>query len=196
MVSCGLGFRCLGVSTPCAVPAQRLRRARTAPGLYGVDWVTRRGSIRGPQGVPHFRKVCQKMLSRIFNTGGAVVTVAVLGVLGAQPSSAATLFQPTWGAGSFHASADYVPSAGTLKVGTLCSVGGPANYSYAAIVKTSSGQVNVTMPSYPCDGAWHNSSTYSTSTSGGVAYYLRWYGQSTSGTDGASADSAGARMWR
>ncbi len=136
------------------------------------------------------------MSSRIFKTGSVAVTAALLAVVSAQPSSAATLYSAVWGVGSYHTSADYVPSAGTLKVGTYCNTSGVANYSYSAIVKTSSGMVNVTMPSYPCDSVWHNSSKYSTTASGGTAYYLRWYGQYDSNTDGASAASAGARMWR
>lgn len=141
-------------------------------------------------------KGVSELIRRILNLGAVTAVAASLVTLSAQPSSATTLWTDTWGVGNYHAGPDHVPSAGSILAGTYCNASGAASYSYTSLVKTATQSTVFSMPSYPCDSLWHDSSKYSASTGGGVAYYMRWYGQNSSLSSGYSSNSAGSRAWR
>lgn len=113
----------------------------------------------------------------------------------ASSASATTLFTQGFGAGSYHASSDYIPGAGNIYVGSYCGGGGAATYGYTELRTTSGSHVNSSRSS-ACDGAFHDDSRVMTYASSGVSYYQRWYGQNGSLLTGYSAPSAGVRAFR
>ncbi|MEU1785107.1 hypothetical protein ABZ553_04285 [Streptomyces sparsogenes] len=94
--------------------------------------------------------------------------------------AAATDFWQAWGAGSYHASSDFVPTGGSVHIGGWTCTGGAARSFYVQLVKTSNSTGVFSSYSYAADGADHTDPraiAVSTSTS----YYLRWYGRNNSG---------------
>lgn len=128
------------------------------------------------------------------SVGAVLSAAAVLFISTGTTASATDLFSQGWGSGSYHASTDFVPS-GTVKIGTKCGGGGSARYSYSSLVKTSGSSRVFSSYSYPCDGARHNDGRTATSSSG-VSYYLRWYGQDSYLNNGYSAPSAAVYAYR
>ncbi|MEU9083479.1 hypothetical protein ACFCYI_20285 [Streptomyces sp. NPDC056257] len=119
----------------------------------------------------------------------AAVAAAAAGmfVFAASPASA---FSQSWGSGSYHASADFVPSSGSIRIGGSGCAGGAARSFYTQLVKTNGSSKVFSSYSYAADGQYQTDPRgigVSTST----AYYLRWYGKNNSGGD-ASAPCASA----
>jgi hypothetical protein len=130
---------------------------------------------------------------------GAIGTVCLtVALIASNPwsASATTIFNASWGAGSYHASSDYLPGAGNIYVGGYGGSGGSARYWYTELLKTSGPTHVFSSYSYPADGYWHDDGRLAAYTSGGVAYYQRWYGQDAYLTGGYSAPYAGVRAYR
>ncbi|MFJ6754682.1 MULTISPECIES: hypothetical protein [unclassified Streptomyces] len=119
----------------------------------------------------------------------AAVAAAAVGMF-VFASSPASAFSQSWGSGSYHASGDFVPSSGSIRIGGSGCSGGAARSFYTQLVKTSGSSKVFSSYSYAADGQYQTDPRgigVSTSTS----YYLRWYGKNNSGSD-ASAPCASA----
>lgn len=124
----------------------------------------------------------------------AAVSAASLGVATAGSASATTeLFYQAFQSGSYHASKDFTPSKGAVKLGLSCKPrGSTSEYAYASLVTTAGSNVVYSGYDWPCDGGWHNEyNRVATNAAGGTSYYLRW-----TGIDGYNAPTSGVQAFR
>ncbi|MGW2542100.1 hypothetical protein ACWC5I_14815 [Kitasatospora sp. NPDC001574] len=127
--------------------------------------------------------ISRRSMARTAAVAAAATSVLTLAVT---PASA---FSQSWGSGSYHASGDFVPSSGTIRIGGQGCTGAARTF-YVQLVKTSGSSKVFSSYSYGADGQSHTDPRgigVSTSTS----YYLRWYGKDNGGKD-ASAPCATA----
>ncbi|MFJ5924759.1 hypothetical protein ACIQF6_19375 [Kitasatospora sp. NPDC092948] len=122
-------------------------------------------------------------------TRAAAVTAAATGVL-ALSAAPAAVFSQSWGSGSYHASKDFVPSSGTIRIGGKGCTGGAARSFYVQLVRTRDSSKVFSSYSYGTDGRRHTDPR-GIGVSTGTSYYLRWYGKDNGGND-ASAPCASA----
>ncbi|MFE6835012.1 hypothetical protein ACFVFI_09260 [Streptomyces sp. NPDC057705] len=119
----------------------------------------------------------------------AAVAAAAVGMF-VFASSPASAFSQSWGSGSYHASGDFVPSSGSIRIGGSGCSGGAARSFYTQLVKTSGSSKVFSSYSYAADGQ-HQTDPRGIGVSTSTSYYLRWYGKNNSGGD-ASAPCASA----
>ncbi|MFD5563002.1 hypothetical protein [Kitasatospora griseola] len=119
----------------------------------------------------------------------AAVTAAATGVLtlAAAPAGA---FSQSFGSGSYHASKDFVPTSGTIRIGGKGCTGGAARSFYVQLVRTHNSTKVFSSYSYGADGRGHTDPR-GIGVDTGSSYYLRWYGRDNGGRS-ASAPCAGA----
>ncbi|MGA6159449.1 hypothetical protein ACPEIC_39585 [Stenotrophomonas sp. NPDC087984] len=111
----------------------------------------------------------------VLAAGTAVSALAVTAV----PANATDFWQ-AWGAGSYHASADFVPTGGSIHIGGWTCAGGAARSFYVQLVKTNGSQRVFSSYSYGADGVDHTDPR-GISVSASTSYYLRWYGRDNNG---------------
>jgi len=117
-------------------------------------------------------------------TRAAAVTAAATGVL-ALAAAPAAAFSQSWGEGYYHASADFVPSKGSLRIGGKACTGGAARSFYVQLVRTHDSSKVFSSYSYGADGQRHTDPR-GIGVSTRTAYYLRWYGKDNGGNNAAA----------
>lgn len=121
-------------------------------------------------------------------------SILVAGALGgslalAAPASASTTASQTWdSSASYRASKDFVATSSEFVFGGTACSGGSASKYYVQLVKTSNSSKIKSSTSWSV-GAWNYQ--YGSGTSSGTAYYMRWYGQNSSESNGYSAPCQG-----
>jgi hypothetical protein len=127
----------------------------------------------------------------------ASLVVAVTALVGVAPANAATLFSQTnASAQSYWASKDFVPTAGAVYIGGSAASGGSARYFYVQLVTTSGSNKVFSSYSWPANGATYSDNRLAVNAAGGVAYYIRWYGQDGNLNNGYTAPSSSVNATR
>ncbi|MFD8479523.1 hypothetical protein [Kitasatospora sp. NPDC059673] len=119
----------------------------------------------------------------------AAVAATATGVLtlAAAPAGA---FSQSFGSGSYHASKDFTPSSGSIRIGGKGCAGGAARSFYVQLVRTHNSSKVFSSYSYGADGRSHTDPRH-IAVNTGTSYYLRWFGKDNGGHN-ASAPCASA----